>query len=193
MKPFVVITCFMLLFFSCESAEKVKQMERLTKMIEQTDSLNRVFQKNKMDSIVEYQIAANSIMIRLKNNYKPTKVDMVFGEKVNEFKELQMLFVKEKEENKRTLTDQGMVISNSLREEKQALYNLKMDIEIGRGDKKKYDEFITFEQNKLNTIKVLLEQYLIRKNKYLPRFRKSLKELNDYMDKWEKENMPKKN
>jgi len=193
MKPFVFITCFMLLFFSCESAEKVKQMERLTKMIEQTDSLNRVFKKNKMDSIVEYQIAANSIMIRLKNNYKPTKVDMVFGEKVNEFKELQMLFVKEKEENKRTLTDQGMVISNSLREEKQALYNLKMDIEIGRGDKKKYDEFITFEQNKLNTIKVLLEQYLIRKNKYLPRFRKSLKELNDYMDKWEKENMQKKN
>jgi hypothetical protein len=183
----------MLLFFSCESAEKVKQMERLTKMIEQTDSLNRVFQKNKMDSIVEYQIAANTIMIRLKNNYKPTKVDMVFGEKVNEFKELQMLFVKEKEENKRTLTDQGMVISNSLREEKQALYNLKMDIEIGRGDKKKYDEFITFEQNKVNTIKVLLEQYLIRKNKYLPRFRKSLKELNDYMDKWEKENMQKKN
>jgi len=193
MKPFVFITCFMLLFFSCESAEKVKQMERLTKMIEQTDSLNRVFQKNKMDSIVEYQIAANTIMIRLKNNYKPTKVDMVFGEKVNEFKELQMLFVKEKEENKRTLTDQGMVISNSLREEKQALYNLKMDIEIGRGDKKKYDEFITFEQNKVNTIKVLLEQYLIRKNKYLPRFRKSLKELNDYMDKWEKENMQKKN
>jgi len=193
MKPFVFITCFMLLFFSCESAEKVKQMERLTKMIEQTDSLNRVFKKNKMDSIVEYQIAANTIMIRLKNNYKPTKVDMVFGEKVNEFKELQMLFVKEKEENKRTLTDQGMVISNSLREEKQALYNLKMDIEIGRGDKKKYDEFITFEQNKLNTIKVLLEQYLIRKNKYLPRFRKSLKELNDYMDKWEKENMQKKN
>ena len=193
MKPFVFITCFMLLFFSCESAEKVKQMERLTKMIEQTDSLNRVFKKNKMDSIVEYQIAANSIMIRLKNNYKPTKVDMVFGEKVNEFNELQMLFVKEKEENKRTLTDQGMVISNSLREEKQALYNLKMDIEIGRGDKKKYDEFITFEQNKLNTIKVLLEQYLIRKNKYLPRFRKSLKELNNYMDKWEKENMQKKN
>lgn len=98
-----------------------------------------------------------------------------------------------KKHNHRTLSDEAIVISNSIREEKQALYNLKMDIENGYGNKEKYDEFITFEQSKLTTIKVLLEQYLIRKNKDLPRFRKSLKELNDFMDKWEKENMPKKN
>jgi hypothetical protein len=158
-------------------------------MIEETDSLNQLFEKNKLDSVVEYQLAANTCMLRLKNNYKTSEVDMAFGRKVNEFKELQMLFVKEKEENKRTLSGQSMVISNSIREEKQALYNLKMDIESGQGDKNKYDEFITFEQGKVNTIKVLLEQYLIKKNKYLPRFLKSVKELNDFMDKWEKENM----
>lgn len=191
MKPFVFISFFILLICSCEPAEKVKQIERLTKMIEQTDSLNRVFKKNKMDSVVEYQLAANTIMIRLKNNYKPTKVDMDFGIKVNEFKKLQRLF--KKKHNHRTLSDEANVISNSIREEKQALYNLKMDIESGYGNKEKYNEFITFEQSKLNTIKVLLDQYLIRKNKDLPRFRKSLKELNDFMDKWEKENMPKKN
>jgi hypothetical protein len=138
-------------------------------MIEQTDSLNRVFTKNKMDSVVEYQLAGNTIMIRLKNNYKPTKVDMDFGGKVNEFKKLQRLF--KKKHNHKTLSDEANVISNSIREEKQALYNLKMDIENGRGDKKKYDEFITFEQSKVNIIKVLLEQYLIRKKKDLPRFR----------------------
>lgn len=189
MKPIVFISLLILLFFSCESKVKIKQIEQLTKMIEETDSLNQLFEKNKLDSAVEYQLAANTCMLRLKNNYKPTKVDMAFGRKVDEFKELQMLFVKEKEENKRTLSGQAMVISNSIREEKQALYNLKMDIESGQGDKNKYDEFITFEQGKVNTIKVLLEQYLIKKNKYLPRFIKSVKELNDFMDKWEKENM----
>lgn len=193
MKPILFISLFILLICSCESSEKIKQIEQLTKMIEQTDSLNRIFEKNKMDSVVEYQLAANTCMLRLKNNYKPDKVDMDFGHKVNEFKELQMLFIKEKEENKRTLSDQAMVISNSIREEKQALNNLKMDIEGGKGNQEKYNEFITFEQSKVNTIKVLLEQYLIRKNKYLPRFRKSVKELNDFMDKWEKENMPNKN
>lgn len=193
MKPILFISLFILLICSCESSEKIKQIEQLTKMIEQTDSLNRIFEKNKMDSVVEYQLAANTCILRLKNNYKPDKVDMDFGHKVNEFKELQMLFIKEKEENKRTLSDQAMVISNSIREEKQALYNLKMDIEGGKGNQEKYNEFITFEQSKVNTIKVLLEQYLIRKNKYLPRFRKSVKELNDFMDKWEKENMPNKN
>lgn len=160
-------------------------------MIQKTDSLKQAAEQNKMDSVVEYQLAANSCMIRLKNNYKPTKVDMDFGGKVNEFKKLQRLF--KKKHNHKTLSDEANVISNSIREEKQALYNLKMDIESGYGNKEKYDEFITFEQSKVNTIKVLLEQYLIRKKKDLPRFRKSLKELNDFMDKWEKENMPKKN
>ncbi|MFM7683070.1 MAG: hypothetical protein ACKO7P_10030 [Bacteroidota bacterium] len=193
MKLFPFYSLCILFICSCESKEKIKQIEQMTKMIKETDSLNRIFEKNKLDSTAEYQLAANTCMLRLKSNYKPTKVDLVFGKKVDEFKELQMLFVKEKEENKRTLSGQSMVIANSIREEQQALYNLKMDIESGRGDKKMYDEFITFEQSKVNTIKVLLQQYLIGKNKYLPRFLKSVKELNDFMDKWEKENMPKKN
>jgi hypothetical protein len=190
MKPLIFISLCILLFWSCESSERKKQIDKLTAMIEVTDSLNRIFEKNKMDSAVEYQLAANTCMLRLKNNYKPNKVDMVLGEKVNEFKKLQRLF--KKKHNHKTLSDEANVISNSIREEKQALYNLKMDIEGGNGNQEKYNEFITFEQGKVNTIKVLLEQYVIRKNKYLPRFRKSVKELNDFMDKWEKENMSKK-
>lgn len=187
MKPIVFISLLILLFSSCESKVKIKQIEQLTKMIEETDSLNQLFEKNKLDSAVEYQLAANTCMLRLKNNYKPTKVDMAFGRKVDEFKKLQKLF--KKKGNHKTIANEAMVISNSIREEKQALYNLKMDIESGQGDKNKYDEFITFEQGKVNTIKVLLEQYLIKKNTYLPLFIKSVKELNDFMDKWEKENM----
>lgn len=187
MKLILFFSLCILLICSCESKDKIKQIEQLTIMIEKTDSLNRIFEKNKLDSVVEYQLAANTCLLRLKNNYKPTKVDMVFGEKVNEFKRLQRLF--KKKHNQKTLADEATAISNSIREEKQALYNLKMDIESGYGEKNKYSEFITFEQSKVNTIKVLLEQYLIKKNRDLPRFRKSVKELNDFMDKWEEENM----
>ncbi len=192
MKPFLFISlCVLFISSSCESSEQTKQIERVTKMIEQTDSLNQVFEKNKLDSAIEYQLAAHACLLRIKNNYTPAKVDMDFGIKVNEFKKLQRLF--KKKGNHKTLANEAMVISNSIREERQALYNLKMDIENGRGDSKKYNDFITFEQGKINTIKVLLEQYLARKNKFLPLFRKSINELNEFMDKWEKENMPKKN
>ncbi|MBM3185553.1 MAG: hypothetical protein FJZ67_04575 [Bacteroidetes bacterium] len=187
MKLFPFYSLCILFICSCESKEKIKQIEQMTKMINETDSLNRIFEKNKLDSTAEYQLAANTCMLRLKSNYKPTKVDLVFGRKVDEFKKLQKLF--KKKGNHKTIANEAMVISNSIREEKQALYNLKMDVESGHGDKNKYDEFITFEQGKVNTIKILLEQYLIKKNKYLPLFIKSVKELNDFMDKWEKENM----
>jgi hypothetical protein len=96
-----------------------------------------------------------------------------------------MLFVKEKEENKRTLPGEYGIIFSSLEEEKSTLITLKNDIENKRGDVEKYEEYINFEQEKLNTIKELLDHYILRKTKYLPRFRKSLKEMNSFMDNWE--------
>jgi hypothetical protein len=183
----VFATSIFLFFTACGSMEKQKQLNHLTKMIVQTDSLKKVLLQNKIDSIVDYQLKSNALFIRLKNNYKPTKVDLNFGKKVNEFKELQMLFILEKEENKRTLPGEFGIVFSSLDEEKKTLNLLKTDIENGRGDRNKYNEFIAFEQGKLNTIKDMLNHYLMRKNKYLPRFRKSIMELNDFMDKWEKD------
>jgi hypothetical protein len=155
-------------------------------MIEKVDSLKHVLEQNKTDSIVELQLAANSIMQRIKKDYKPKKVDMNFGRKVDEFKELQMLFVKEKEENKRTLAGEYGLVFSALDEEKRTLLTLKSDIENERGDNEKYDEFINFEREKLNTIEGLLNHYIMRKNKYLPRFRKSMNELIEFMDNWNK-------
>jgi hypothetical protein len=104
-----------------------------------------------------------------------------------------MLFVKEKEENKRTLPGEFGIIFSALLEENKSLKTLLNDIENDRGDKNKYDEFIQFELEKINTIRGLLDHYLLRKNKYLPRFRKSLKELNAFLVKWENQNKTKKN
>ena len=188
MKTFIFIS-IILLCFACGTLKKDKQLEGLSKMILQLDSMNLLLKQNRMDSIVECQLAANALMLRIKNNYKPTKVDVNFGKKVNEFKELQMLFVKEKEENKRTLAGEYGVIHSSIHEEKKVLNLLKTDIENGRGDSKKYNDFIVFEQGKFNTIKGLLDHYLLRKTKYLPRFQMSMNELNEFMDNWEKLNV----
>ena len=193
MKAILFSSFVFLMLHSCVSSEKRKQIQKLTKMISQTDSLKLVLQQNKIDSIVEYQILANALMLRFKNNYNPKKVDLKLGEEVNEFKELQMLFVKEKEENKRTLPGEFGIIFSALLEENKSLKTLLNDIENDRGDTNKYDEFIQFELEKINTIRGLLDHYLLRKNKYLPRFRKSLKELNAFLDKWENQNKTKKN
>jgi hypothetical protein len=166
MKPFLIIS-LLILCYACNSTEQQKQINLLTTMIEKTDSLKQAAEQNKIDSVVEYQLAANSLMLRLKNNYKPTKVDMIFGHEVDEFKELQMLFVKEKEENKRTLSDEYLVILSSLSEEKKTLITLKEDIENGSGDKEKYTEYIQFEQDKLTMIQDLLAHFIMRKKKYL--------------------------
>lgn len=167
MKPLLFIS-LLFLGFSCGSSPKKNQLNQVSNMIEKVDSLKIVLEQNKMDSIVEFQLAANSIMLRIRNDYNPKKVDLSFGRKVDEFKELQMLFVKEKEENKRTLPGEYGIIFSSLEEVNSTLLTLKSDIANKRGDDIKYDEYINFEQEKINTIKELLHHYILRKTKYLP-------------------------
>jgi hypothetical protein len=187
MKPLLLITLLSLIW-ACESSNKTNHIRNLTEMLRDIDSLENILLKNKIDSVVEYQLASNTLVLRIKNHYNPTKIDMNFSRKVDEFKELQMLFVKEKEENKKTLPGEYGLIFSSLKEERKTLKLLYADIENGRGDEKKYDEYINFEKRKINTIQGLLDHYLFRKNKYLPKFRSSMKELNGFMNKWEKEN-----
>jgi hypothetical protein len=177
-----------LLLVACVSSKRDKQLNEINKMLSQTDSLKNVLERNKLDSVVEFQLAANELMARIRKVYKPKKVDISFGRKVDEFKELQMMFIKEKEENKRTLSGEYGLIFSSLSEERETLNQLKTDIENGRGEKNKYEEYITFEKRKMNTIKGLLDHYLMRKTKYLPRFQKSMNEINEFLNQWEKEN-----
>ena len=182
-----VIILLIVVLTSCFSGKHQQQQNAILDLIQDVDSLQEKLTKNKLDSVVEYRLASASLMIRIRSNYNPNKVDMVFGRKVDEFKELQMLFTKEKEENKKTLSGQYALISKSLKEERKTLLLLKSDVDNRKGNKKKYEEYINFEKRKVNTIEGMLENFLLRKKKYLPRFQKTMKEIDEFMDQWEKE------
>lgn len=184
MKPFILFS-LILLFSACNSSKEQKQAESLIKMIAQTDSLNQVLLQHKMDSLVEYQIAANGLMIRVRTRYIPKKVDLDFGRKVEEFRFLQKLVTCKPKKNKRSLSGEYSTILSSLLEEKKTLDLLKKDIENGRGKKDEYNEFIQFENDKINSIKVLLDEYIRRKKHYLPKFKKSMRNLDAALSKWE--------
>ena len=161
MKLFTLISLLVLLIYSCQSSEKRQQTERLIKMI--------------------------ALMIRVRTRYIPKKVDLDFGRKVEEFRLLQKLVTCKPKKNKRSLSGEYSTILSSLLEEKKTLDLLKKDIENGRGKKDEYNEFIQFENDKINSIKVLLDEYIRRKKHYLPKFKKSMRNLDAALSKWENE------
>lgn len=192
MKKYLYVSFLVILIVSCKSKKIENQENEVFSMINKLDAIDSVFKKNKVDSIVELRLAGSSLLIRIKRNYNADKVDLKFGRLVDEFKELQMLFEFEKEEGKNTLPGEYAVINTLVQEERTSLNELYEDITNGKGDKQKYEDFIVFENRKLNLIDEMFDHYIKRKNKYIPRFYKCYNELDKEMTRWEKENLQKK-
>ena len=186
MKQIVFFILLGLIFGACKSHTLKKQEQEVSAMIQKVDTIKNDLFRNKIDSVVELRLLASTLMIRIKENYISDKVDMNFGRKVDEFRELQMLFEKEKEEGKQTLPGEYSLLNKMILEEEKSLKLLKSDIENIRGEKAKYREYIKYEQRKVNMISEMFNHYFTRKTKYIPRFYKEYKELDSIIANKEK-------
>ncbi len=191
MKQILFLSFLGLMLVACESETLKKQEQEVSEMITDVNSLKSNLFVNKIDSVVELRLMASSLMIRIKSNYTFDKIDMKLGRKVDEFRELQMLFEKEKEEGKQTLPGQYSTINKMIQEEEKALKLLKSDIENKRGEQEKYNEYIQYEQRKVAMISEMFNHYLSRKTKSIPRFYKEYNDLDSIVSEWEKQSVKK--
>jgi hypothetical protein len=71
-------------------------------------------------------------------------------------------------------------VQTGITEERLSLKNLKMDIQNGNGDQSKYQEYVDFENGKVNQLSKILAEYVKEKNKTMKTFHKLHKELYDF-------------
>lgn len=189
----IFYACFLaLLIISCKSKQREKQEKEVSVLIQKLNRLKDSVNANKMDSLLEMRLAATTLLIRVKTTYAPKKIDLVFGKTVENFKQLQRQLKEKKKNGNRNLPGDYVLINKLIQEEESALEKLKSDIQFGRGEKEKYDEYILFERQKMSTIVKLYQQYLKEKKIFIPKFHKGYKELENALSTWEKENLVKR-
>jgi hypothetical protein len=157
---------------SCTDLKKGEQLEAINKMEKTLDSIQTVLNENKIDTLAGLRIAANSVEIRIKNYYYSDTINLEFGKKMDAYKVM-----------RRSLGPLGKsfaTIKRGVDAERTTLENLKKDIENGNGIRKKYDEYVLFEQGKVDQLKLLLAEYVKGKNKTLKTFNELHQELNDF-------------
>jgi hypothetical protein len=71
-------------------------------------------------------------------------------------------------------------IRTALEEEKLSLNKLNSDVRKGFGKREKYDEYISFEKNKIKKIKSLMKEYKSKKEEFTISFDSLHPLLNDY-------------
>ena len=156
-----------LLLTSCMDVETSEQLERIASMNQTLDSVETVFNEHPIDSISKISLSSYSIENRIKNNYRSDTINMELGRKMDAFKVMRRSLG--------PLRKSMSLIPTSISEERKKLKELKSDIENGDGKREKYAEFVSFEEEKVSQLRILLDQY-VRKQEV------SLKTYNDLYD-----------
>lgn len=169
---FALASFALCIMFACTDMNKSNQLKSIENMHKSLDSISTVLKTNEIDTIAALQIAANGVELRIKTYYKADTIDMAFGKKMDAYKVM-----------RRTFSPLGRMyntIKKGAEEQKLTLNNLKADIENGDGERDKYDEYISFEENKVNQLRVLLKDYVDQKTKTMKTFHELHDELNAY-------------
>ncbi len=158
--------------FSCSDIEKDRQVKKINGLTNSVEKLKIALTQYKISNVPEKKLAVYTVIKRIKSYYFTDTIDYQFAKKMNSYK-----VVKKSLKN---LDGDYEKIRIALREEKIALRKLKSDVLNGFGQREKYDDYISFEKNKTNKIKFLLDEYIYKKKEFTIAFDSLHPLLNDY-------------
>lgn len=147
---FLLFIALFFLVFSCTDIKKSKRIERISAMEKSLDSIEKIMNNTKIDSLADMQLAAQGVELRIKNNYKLDTINLDFGKKMDDYKRMRRAIPK--------LKGNWDKIKKGISEMRKSLINLKTDFENNSGKREKYDEYVKFEQNKLNQLRLLCDE-----------------------------------
>lgn len=135
--------------------EKSAQLDQIDAMSATLDSIDVVFAAHNFDSLGIITQNAYAVEKRVKTYYVADTINLVLGRKMDAFKVM-----------RKELSPLGKAISalkSGLAEERASLEALIGDIEKSDGEREKYDEFILFEQAKVDQLTALITDYVATK------------------------------
>lgn len=189
----ILILC---LAAACSDIDREEQLKKVDSLRVQVDSLQVALQEHQIDTLAQLRNYVMSLETRIRNNYTADTIDVSLGEKMEKFRQLKKFFMAERESegekeneglNHQTLGSAYMAVQRGIISEKTALSRLKSDIANGFGKRDKYNEYISFEAEKVNQLSVLLKDYKTHKEKIIGDFKGVYADLNVYVTKLEAE------
>lgn len=148
---YLIIAFFLAITASCTDINESRQLEQIEAMNKSIDSIQEAMKNNPLDSGVHYATMAEEVEYRIRNNYFSDTINMELGRKMDKYKVMRRKF--------KPLRFSYKNVLKGCDEIKESLRQLKHDIENGDGERQKYDEFLNFEQEKVEQMKALSYEY----------------------------------
>ena len=170
MKKHIVV--LLLLSVSCSDFDQEKQKKSVSSLSSEVKTFKKEFNAIKIDSISDLKLSTYEVERRIKQNYYSDTIDISFGQKMDDFKRMRRMLGPLGKEQAR--------VKNSINEELLQLEKLQSDISKGFGKRESYNEYIQFEKNKVNQIKVLYTEYVKMRAQFLEMYNDLYTELDTF-------------
>lgn len=172
MKILFALVLTSIVLFSCQDLKKDAQLKKITALKESVTTIQTDFNKNKVDTLNRVISSVFDVEFRIRRNYKSDTINTELGKKVNAYKMIRKRL--------KPIAGNYIKLEKGTKEELEALTKLEKDIQNNSGDKAKYDEYITFEEDKVEQLKMVLSETIENQNNCLKTFKELHKELNDF-------------
>ena len=180
MKKLSIICLAFLVLASCSDVKKSSQLNSIDEMSTKIENIKAETLENKVDSAQHISREARETELRIKNNYFMDTIDLGFGTKMDQHKNM-----------RRAMGKIDKMYANLIAgcdEVTESLRQLRHDIEKGDGDRAKYEEYISFEKEKFDQVVILSDEYLQTKKFAVEKYQSLAKEIEDFSWKLLKEN-----
>lgn len=169
---------FLLLLASCHDLKKQKQLDQVTAIADQVNDIHETLSQTDTTELNRLMNDVSEVNHAIKQSYSEDTISIAFAQKLEEYKSIFSGLGSVKTVSKK--------LDESLRQEKEALTNLKSDIQKGTGDRSKYDEYIQFEKNKVAELDVLYKYCVTTQTKCVDSYQQLHDEIRTFS-----ENLPK--
>ena len=159
---FIAVATLGLTMTSCKNENKKELISEIERMESKLDSLLTVANDTTRYRAEDIVTSVRATILKVKQNYMPDTIDYVLADQMNSYKEIRKAVSK----NSGNLAKTKQTIPEVLTK----LDDLKHDIKNGINDRDKYQDFINYEQTKIDEIEQVLSYYIETTNKYYNRY-----------------------
>lgn len=160
---FLVFIFSLLLIFSCSDLSRGTQLKTVISLRQTVDSVETVLIENTLEEVDRYFKDAKIVESRIKENYNSDTISLELATKIDRYKDMMKNTVLLKKNYGNIISDVEKLQLN--------LEHLQEDIDLGNGDRSKYDEYLVKEQKNVQLVRDLLIEYVLTRKEIIENYK----------------------
>ena len=181
MKKSIFLFLLTIVFSACADLRKDHLFGEIKTLNQKLEKLEGELKDTRLNDVATIKNNTMQTELRIKQNLHLDTVNMELAKKLDAYKLMRKSI--------KPVMQQLVKIRQGISEEKEVLQQLKKDINDGRGQRDRYEEYIKFEAQKVAQLEALTKDFTSAKNKFFTDYKRLYPPVAAFADSLLKKNL----